>query len=61
MSRVEGGVATDASGSEMDFQQQMQEMEAMFHRAQVRNLQIRKITTEEGTELKAAGKDVNPK
>ena len=50
---------SDASGA--DFSAQLGELQAMFHEAQARNIMMRKLTTEEGTELKAAGKDVNPK
>lgn len=58
------GVQLDnASGidSDADFGAQLGELKAMFAEAQQRNIEMRKVTTEEGTELKAAGKDVNPK
>lgn len=55
------GAGSDASGSGADFSAQMAELERVFEQAQERNIEMRKLTTEEGTELKAAGKDVNPK
>ena len=53
--------AASGTGSDADFSAQLGELKAMFAEAQERNIEMRKVTTEEGTELKAAGKDVNPK
>ena len=44
-----------------DFQKQLDSLEASFAKAQADNIALRKLTTEEGTELNAAKKDVNPK
>ena len=65
-SKINGGMEASldsgaAGGSDADFSAQLGELKAMFAEAQQRNIEMRKITTEEGTALKAAGKDVNPK
>ena len=58
---ITSGAGADESGSGADFDAQLASLEASFEKAQQRNIEMRKLTTEEGTELKAAGKDVNPK
>ena len=47
--------------SDAGFSAQLGALEASFAEAQQRNIELRMLTTEEGTELKAAGKDINPK
>lgn len=65
VSAAENAITTDAgadsSGSEAQFQSMMGGLRAEFEKAQRRNVEMRKLTTEEGTELKVAGKDVQPK
>ena len=48
-------------GSDASFEAAIASLQASFARAQQRNIEMRKVTTEEGIGLKAAGKDVNPK
>lgn len=56
----EGGENVPAAGPG-NFQAQLDSLEASFAKAQADNIALRKLTTEEGTELNAAKKDVNPK
>lgn len=48
--------AEDSGG----FDQALADLAATFETAQIRNVQIRKLTTEEGTELNADKKAPNP-
>ena len=59
--QIIGGASDSSSISNADFSAQLGALKAMFAEAQQKNIEMRMLTTEEGTELKAAGKDVNPK
>ncbi|MEM8796566.1 MAG: hypothetical protein AAGE61_13440 [Pseudomonadota bacterium] len=51
----------NSASSEADFEGILAELTASFKTAQIRNLRVNKLMVEEGTILKAAGKEPNPK
>ena len=61
--KINGGATTTASSSAepASFSMQLAALKASFAQAQRQNILMRQVVTEEGTELNAAKKDVNPK
>lgn len=53
--------ANTGATSEVDFNNVLSSLTDSFKTAQIRNLRVNKLMVEEGTVLKAAGKEPNPK